>query len=101
MARETILKILHDLSLKARKRGIVVKVIYPNDIDTPRNYMIVLLNDKSKLEYGSHLSTEFAVNLAGDSSCLIGISEDSYIVKPTIQDYLELLDMYRRYKENE
>ena len=98
MARETITKILQDPSLKEHKRGIVVKIIFPYAIDKQRDYMIVLLNDKSKLDYGSHLSTEFAVNLAGEASTLIGISE-GHCVKPTVQDYLELWDMYRRYKK--
>lgn len=99
MARETILQILQDPSLKARKRGIVVKIIYPNAYLTPRNYMIVLLNDKSKL-YLTNLFPEFAVNLGGDSSSVVGVSEESYIVKPTVQDYLELWEMYTIYKKN-
>lgn len=97
MAWETIKKILQDPSLKVRRKGIVVKVIFPDVINTPRNYMIVLLNDKSKLYYDS-LHTEFAVNLGGESSNCIGISKDSYIVKPTLKDYLELWEMYRRWK---
>lgn len=97
MARETILKILQDPLLKARKRGIVIKMICPHATTTLRNYMIVLLNDKSKL-YVNSLFTEFVVNLGGDSSSSIGISEESYIVKPTIQDYFEIWDMYTRYK---
>ena len=97
MARETILKILQDPLLKARKRGIVIKMICPHATTTLRNYMIILLNDKSKLQ-GNHLRLEFAVNLGGDSSFGIGVSEESYIVKPTIQDYLELWDMYTKYK---
>ena len=101
MARETILKILQDPSLKARKRGIVIKMICPNSTTTLRNYMIVLLNDKSKLCQGNNLCPEFAVNLGGDSSFGIGVSEESYIVKPTIQDYIELWDMYTRYKRKE
>lgn len=98
MARETILKILQDPSLKVRKRGIVVKMICPNATLALRNYMIVLLNDKSKLYDYHSLSPEFAVNLAGDSSTCIGVSETAYIVKPTIQDYLEICDMYRKWK---
>lgn len=98
MARETILKILQDPSLKARKRGIVIKMICPHATTTLRNYMIVLLNDKSKLYQGNNLCPEFAVNLGGDSSFGIGVSEESYIVKPTIQDYFEIWDMYTRYK---
>ena len=66
MARETITKILQDPSLKAHKRGIVVKIIYPDAIVTPRNYMIILLNDKSKLYGPNNLFPEFAVNLAGE-----------------------------------
>lgn len=97
MAKETILKILRDPLLKVHKRGIVVKVIYPDVTTTPRNYMIVLLNDKSKLYY-SNLCPEFAVNLARESSTCIGLSETAYIVKPTIQDYLEICDMYRKWK---
>lgn len=99
MAKETILKILQDPSLKACKRGIVIKMIYPDAIATPRNYMIVLLNDKSKLYGNNDLRPEFAVNLAGDSSSCIGVSEESYIVKPTVQDYLEIWDMYTRHKK--
>jgi hypothetical protein len=118
MARETILKILQDPSLKVRKRGIVVKMICPHATRTPRNYMILLLNDKSKLcgtktnNYSKYkfsydtnkfdtndLFPEFAVNLAGNSSTCIGVSKESYIVKPTIQDYLELWDMYTTYKK--
>ena len=98
LARETIWKILQDPSLKERRKGIVVKIIYPDATTTPRNYMIVLLNDKCKLSYGDNLRPEFAVNLAGESSTCIGVSEDSYIVKPTVQDYLELCDMYRKWK---
>lgn len=98
MARETILKILQDPSLKARRKGTVLKVIYPDATTTPRNYMIVLLNGKSILYGTNSLWPEFAVNLAGESSACIGISEDSYIVKPTVQDYLELWEMYTRYK---
>lgn len=98
MARETILKILQDPLLKARKRGIVIKMICPHATTTLRNYMIVLLNDKSKLCQGNNLCPEFAVNLGGDSSSCIGVSEESYIVKPTIQDYFEIWDMYTRYK---
>lgn len=106
MARETILKILQDPLLKARKRGIVIKMICPHATTTLRNYMIVLLNDKSKLYQGNmyqgnNLWPEFAVNLGGDSSSCIGVSEESYIVKPTIQDYLEIWDMYTRYKRKE
>ena len=98
MAKETILKILQDPSLKACKRGIVIKMIYPDATATPRNYMIVLLNDKSKL-CNNDLHPEFAVNLAGDSSTCIGVSEDAYIVKPTVQDYLEIWDMYTIHKK--
>ena len=98
MARETILKILLDPSLKARKRGIVVKMIYPEATTTPRNYMILLLNDKSKLYSSNNLCVEFAVNLAGEPSSFVGVSKDSYIVKPTLKDYLELWEMYRKYK---
>lgn len=98
MARETILKILQDPSLKAHKRGTVVKVIYPDATTTQRNYMIVLLNNKSILYGTNSLWLEFAVNLAGESSHCIGVSEESYIVKPTVQDYLELWEMYRKYK---
>ena len=100
MARETIPKILQDPSLKGRKRGIVIKMIYPDATATPRNYMIVLLNDKSKLYNSNSLYLEFAVNLAGESSASIGLSKESYIVKPTVQDYLELWEMYTRYKKN-
>ena len=103
IAREIIPKILQDLSLKARKKGIVVKMICPNATTTAkngRNYMIVLLNDKSKLYGFNTLWSEFAVNLAGESSACIGVFEGSYIVKPTIQDYLEIWDMYTRYKKN-
>jgi hypothetical protein len=99
MARETILKILQDPLLKARKRGIVVKMICPDATYTPRNYMIVLLTSDSTL-YGYDLRPKFAVNLGGDSSSSIGVSEESYIVKPTIQDYFEIWDMYTRYKRN-
>ena len=100
MARETILKILQDPSLKERKRGIVVKMICPDTVEyiTPRNYMIVLLNDKSKLYNTNNMFVEFAVNLVGGPSSFIGVSEESYIVKPTVQDYLELWDMYTRHK---
>ena len=98
MARETISKILRDPSLKERKRGIVVKMICPYATLTQRNYMIVLLNDKSEL-YCDSLHLEFAVNLAGDSSTYIGVPESAYIVKPTIKDYLELWDMYTKYKK--
>ena len=98
MARETIRKILQDPSLKAHKRGIVVKMICPDTTyDTPRNYMIVLLDDKSVL-FNNNLWVDFAVNLSGYSSYYIGVSKDSYIVKPTVQDYLELWEMYTRYK---
>lgn len=103
MARETILKILQDPSLKERKRGIVVKMIcWPHATLTKRNYMIVLLNDKSELYgyVGGHsLRTEFAVNLAGEPSNCIGVSESAYIVKPTLKDYFELWDMYTKYKK--
>ena len=99
MARETILKILQDPSLKERKKGIVVKMICPSATVTPRNYMIVLLNDKSELYYDS-MHPEFAVNLAGEPSNYIGVPESAYIVKPTIKDYLELWDMYTKCKKN-
>ena len=100
LAREIILKILRDLSLKEHKKGVVVKIIYPGATATPRNYMIVLLNNKSKLSSTNNLRIEFAVNLAGDSSDCIGVSKGSYIVKPSVQDYLELWSMYTRYKKN-
>jgi len=99
MARKTILKILQDPSLKAHKKGIVIKMICPHATITPRNYMIVLLNDKSRMHDTNSLWLEFAINLAGKSSTCIGVSKDSYIVKPTIQDYLEIWDMYTRYKK--
>ena len=97
MARETILKILQDPSLKAHKRGIVVKIVYPYVMARLRNYMIVLLNDKSELCENNELLTEFAVNLAGEVSFCIGVSGGS-CVKPTVQDYIEIWDMYTRYK---
>ena len=97
MAIETILKILLDPSLKARKRGIVVKMICPDATYTPRNYMIVLLTSDSTL-YGYVLRPKFAVNLEGDASHSIGVSRSSYIVKPTLKDYLELWEMYTRHK---
>lgn len=97
MARETIQKILQDPSLKAHKRGIVIKMMCPHATTTPRNYMTVLLDDKSEL-YNNNLWKVFAVNLGGDLTLMIGVSKDSYIVKPTMQDYLELWDMYTRYK---
>jgi hypothetical protein len=98
LARETIRKILQSPSLKVRRKGVVVKIIYPNTTVTPRDYIIALLNDKSRLFGYTGLGLEFAVNLIGDSSTFIGFSEDSYIVKPTVQDYLELWDKYTRYK---
>jgi len=101
MARETILKILRDPSLKVRKRGIVVKMICPLATFTLRNYMIVLLSDKNELygcDGGYSLRTEFAVNLAGEPSNYIGVPESAYIVKPTLKDYFELWDMYRKCK---
>ena len=98
MARETILKILLDPSLKERRKGIVAKVIYPDATTTSRNYMILLLNDKSRLYDTNNLWLEFAINLAGEVSTLIGVSEECYIVKPTLKDYLELWEMYRKYK---
>ena len=99
MARETILKILQDPSLKERKRGVVVKMICPDATCTPRNYMTVLLSNKSTLYDTNNLWSEFAVNLAGGSSVLVGVSKDSFIVKPTLKDYLELWDMYTRHKK--
>lgn len=100
MARKTIKKILQDPSLKERRKGIVVKVIFIDAISTPRNYMIILLNDKSKLYGGYNLFPEFAINLGGNASCSIGISDSAYIVKPTLKDYLELWEMYRKCKGN-
>jgi len=97
LAKETILEILQDPSLKARKRGIVIKMICPHAATTTRNYMIALLTTNSTL-FGGILVPEFAVNLVGDASHIIGISVDSYIVKPTLKDYLELWEMYRKYK---
>ena len=99
MARETITKILQDPSLKEHKRGIVVKMIFPYAIDKQRDYMIVLLNDKSKLYGNYNLFVEFAVNLAGEASTCAWVSVGS-CVKPTVQDYLELWEMYTRCKKN-
>ena len=96
LARETILKILQDPSLKVRKRGIVVKMICPRATNTPRNYIILLLTSDSTL-YFQDLRPKFAVNLGGEPSHLIGISDSDYIVKPTLKDYLELLEMYRKW----
>ena len=102
MARETIKKILQDPSLKERRKGIVVKVIFVDATYTIRNYMIILLNDKSKVHdgYNYNLFVEFAINLGGNASCSIGISDSAYIVKPTLKDYLELWEMYTRCKGN-
>lgn len=98
MARKTIKKILQDPSLKVRRKGVVVKVIFTDATSTPRNYMIILLNNKSKLYNGYTLFPELAINLGGNASCSIGISDSAYIVKPSLKDYLELWEMYRKYK---
>lgn len=101
MARETIRNILQDPSLKARRKGIVVKLIVPNATTiAQRDYMIILLNNKSRLYGTNNLFLEFAVNLGGHASYGIGIPESAYIVKPTLKDYLELWEMYRKCKGN-
>ena len=97
MARETIKKILQDPLLKEGKKKVFVKLVYPKATTTLRNYMLVWLTEKSYLD-GNTLVNAFVINLAKKPSNLIGISKDTYIIKPTMVDYFEMSSSYRTYK---
>jgi len=99
MARETIKKILQDPLLKEGKKKVFVKLVYPKATTTLRNYMLVWLTEKSYLD-GNTLVNAFVINLAKKPSNLIGISKDTYIIKPTMTEYFEMSSSYRTYKNN-
>jgi len=97
MAREAIKKILQDPLLKEGKKKVFIKVVYPEATTTLRNYMLILLTEETYL-YGSNLVNAFVINLGKEPSNFIGISKDSYIVKPTMTEYFEMSSSYRTYK---
>ena len=97
MAKEAIRKILQDPLLKEGKKKVFVKLVYPKATTTLRNYMLVWLTEKSYLD-GNTLVNAFVINLAKKPSSLIGISKDTYIIKPTMADYFEMSSSYRTYK---
>lgn len=97
MARETIKKILQDPLLKEGKKKVFIKLVYPKATTTLRNYMLVLLTEKSYLD-GNTLVDAFVINLAKKPSNMIGISKDTYIIKPTMTEYFEMSSSYRTYK---
>jgi len=97
MATETIEKILQDPLLKEGKKKVFIKLICPKATTTLRNYMLILLTKKTSLCINS-LMNAFVINLAKEPSNFIGISKDSYIVKPTMTDYFEMSSLYRAYK---
>ena len=89
MAREAIKKILQDPLLKEGKKKVFIKLVYPEATTTVRNYMLILLTKETFLD-GNHLVDAFVINLAKKPSNLIGISKDTYIIKPTMADYFEM-----------
>jgi len=97
MARETIKKILQDPLLKEGKKKVFIKIVYPEVTTTLRNYMLVLLTKKTFL-HGNNLVNAFVINLGKELSTFIGISEDSYIIKPTMTEYFEMSSSYRAHK---
>lgn len=97
MAKETIKKILQDLLLKGGKKKNFIKLVYLEATTTLRNYMLILLTKEASL-YGDNLVDAFVINLAKEPSNFIGISKDSYIVKPTMTEYFEMSSLYRTYK---
>lgn len=97
MAKEAIRKILQDPLLKEGKKKVFIKLVYPEATTTLRNYMLVWLTEKSYLD-GNTLVNAFVINLAKKPSSLIGISKDTYIIKPTMADYFEMSSSYRTYK---
>lgn len=99
MARETIKKILQDPLLKEGKKKVFIKLVYPKATTTLRNYMLVLLTEKSFLD-GNTLVDAFVINLAKKPSNMIGISKDTHIIKPTMAEYFEMSSSYRTYKNN-
>lgn len=99
MAKETIKKILQDPLLKEGKKKVFIKLVYPEAITTLRNYMLILLTKKTSM-FENNLVNAFVINLGGYPSHTIGISKDSYIVKPTMTDYFEISYSYRTYKNN-
>ena len=99
MARETIKRILQDPLLKEGKKKVFIKLVYPKATTTLRNYMLALLTEKSFLD-GNTLVDAFVINLGKKPSNMIGISKDTYIIKPTMADYFEMSSSYRTYKNN-
>lgn len=59
--------------------------------------MLILLTKKTSL-YENNLVNAFVINLGKKPSNYIGISKDSYIVKPTMTEYFEMSFLYRTYK---
>ena len=96
-AKETIKKILQDLSLKGDKKKVFIKLVYPRARTTLRNYMLILLTKRTCL-CGSILVGAFVINLDKKPYNWIGISKDSYITKPTMMEYFEMSSSYRTYK---
>lgn len=94
---EKIKKILQGPLLKEGKKKVFIKLVYPNAITTLRNYMLILLTKKTSL-YENNLVNAFVINLGKNPSNFIGISKDSYIVKPTMTEYFEMSSLYRTYK---
>lgn len=96
-AREKIKKILQDPLLKEGKKKFFIKLVCPDATTTLRNYMLILLTKKTSL-YENALVNAFVINLGKKPSNYIGISKDSYIVKPTMTEYFEMSSLYRTYK---
>ena len=99
MAKEAIRKILQDPLLKEGKKKVFIKLVYPEATTTLRNYMLILLTKKTSL-FENNLRNAFVINLGKEPSNFIGISKDSYIIKPTMADYFEMSFSYRTYKNN-
>jgi len=97
MAKETIKKILQDPLLREGKKKVFIKLVYPEATTTLRNYMLILLTKKTSL-YENNLVNAFVINLNKEPSHFIGISKDSYIIKPTMMEYFEMSSSYRTYK---
>ena len=96
-AREKIKKILQDPLLKEGKKKVFIKLVCPDATTTLRNYMLILLTKKTYL-HENELVNAFVINLGKNPSNYIGISKDSYIVKPTMTEYFEMSSLYRTYK---
>lgn len=98
-AKETIKKILQDPLLKEGKKKVFIKLVYPRAVTTLRNYMLILLTKKTFI-FENNLMNAFVINLGKEPSSIIGISKDSYIIKPTMADYFEMSSSYRTYKNS-